>query len=413
MNRKKHDKDKLLFICSLFIAPILGSFFIIVMNNYEKFNSIFKTATLLLLIISLIVLILSFSNLAIQNRLFNKNKMFTKSFLVILFLIYVTGIGTVVNYVYYNENFKSWLITTSAASLNHKDLADSIYSKYTVTDVLESNDEVVEDEVIDFSVQYSTTHYANKYEEELFEDYGDKPYKIVKITGQTYYSGSDYVGYIALIKDPSHIRLAKSSGAGTFEGSYGETLATIAKKNKALLAINAGGFYDPEWNSNGGIPHGDVFIDGELDSSYSRANFGGGIIGFDKDNKLILKRMSTEEAMALGIQNAVDWGPYLIIDGVNQYRNSTPTWECARTAIGQRADGSVLFLVIDGLQEHSKGASYKDVADIMERFGAINAANLDGGTSTSMVENGKYINSPWNGTRPTFRWFPNAWIVVE
>ena len=63
-------------------------------------------------------------------------------------------------------------------------------------------------------------------------------------------------------------------------------------------------------------------------------------------------------------------------------------------------------------KKHSKGASYKDLASIFERYGVVNAANLDGGTSTSMVENGKYINSPWNGVKPTFRWFPNAWIVV-
>ncbi len=412
MSKKKHDKDKCLLICSLFISPILGSFFIIVLNNYEKFNSLFKTVILLSLLISLIVLVLSLTNMVVQNRVFNNNKMLSKTFLVFLFLIYVTGIGAVINHVYYNDDFKSWLIKSSSSSLNYKDLADSIYSKYTVDDVLESSN-TVEDDIIDFSVDYPTVHYANKYEKELFNLEEGELYKIVKITGTTIYSGSDYVGYIALIKDPSHIKLAKSSGAGTFEGSYGETLATIAKKNHALLAINAGGFYDPEWNSNGGIPHGDVFIDGNLDSSFARANFGGGIIGFDKDNKMVLKRMTTEQSIAAGIKNAVDWGPYLIIDGVNQFKNSTPSWECARTAIGQREDGSVLFLVIDGLQEHSKGASYKDVAVIMEKFGAVNAANLDGGTSTSMVENGKYINSPWNGSRPTFRWFPNAWIVVE
>ena len=122
--------------------------------------------------------------------------------------------------------------------------------------------------------------------------------------------------------------------------------------------------------------------------------------------------MSTDEAKAAGIRDAVDWGPFLIVDGVNLFKNNQTYWECGRTAIAQREDGIVLMLVIDGLQSHSKGASYKDLADILERYGAVNASNLDGGTSTSLVEKGKYVNSPWNGYYPTFRWLPNAWIVT-
>ena len=124
--------------------------------------------------------------------------------------------------------------------------------------------------------------------------------------------------------------------------------------------------------------------------------------------------MTGTEALEMGIRDAVDWGPYLIVDGVNQFGNvKRYTWTCGRAAIGQRADGIVLLLVIDGLQSHSKGASYADMAKIMEDYGAINAANLDGGTSTMMVENHKYVNSPWNGYVPTFRRLPNAWIVTE
>ena len=176
--------------------------------------------------------------------------------------------------------------------------------------------------------------------------------------------------------------------------------------------MNAGGFYDPFWNSNGGIPHGPVIINGVLDSDYERGLPEGGIVGFNKDNKLVLKRMTGEEAVAEGIRDAVDWGPYLIVDGVNQFQDVTwYTWTCGRTAIGQRADGVVLMLVIDGHQEHSQGASYADMAAIMQKYGAVNAANMDRGTSTSMTLDHNYINSPWNGYRPTWRWFPNAWIV--
>lgn len=412
MKKDKRDYNKIFLIVTLFLMPILVSFFIVILNNYEKFNSLFKSLFLVILISTFIVFVLSLSNMIKDNRLFNRNKYKSKALLAVLFVAFVLETGTFINFVYYNDDFKNWLITSSSSSIDHKGLADSIYSKYTINEVLE-NENSIEEELIDFTVEYNSKYYVNEYEKEIFDNKDGSIYKVIKISGTTSATGSPYVGYLTIVYDPSHIKLAKSEGAGTFEGAYGETLDTIAKKNNALVAINAGGFYDPNWNSNGGIPHGDVFINGVLDSSFARSDFGGGIIGFDKDNKLILKRMSTEEAIAANIRDAVDWGPYLIVNGVNQFKDSWSSWECGRTVIGQRRDGIVLLLVVDNLQEHSKGLSYKDAADIMEKYGAYNAANLDGGTSTMMVENGKYVNSPWNGTQPTYRWIPNAWIVVE
>lgn len=409
--KKRFDYSKILTILNLFLVPLLFSFLIIILNNYEKYNSFIKTIVVLSILISSVILIMSFTCLVKEKRVFNRNHLSKKVQLIMGVMLFTIEVFTIINYVYYNDSFKKWLIKTSYESINHKQIATSLYSDYIVKNVV-NEDKEYKEELINFDVDYDISLYANKYEEEILTRENDELYKIIKITGTTISSGSNYVGYIAVIYDPSHIKLAKSSGAGTFVGSYGETLATIAKKNNALVAINAGGFFDPNWNSNGGIPHGDVFINGILDSTFKRSDFGGGIIGFNNDNRLVLKRMTTEESINMGIRDAVDWGPYLIVDGVNQFENSNTSWECARTAIGQREDGIVLFLVIDGLQKHSKGASYKDLASIFERYGVVNAANLDGGTSTSMVENGKYINSPWNGVKPTFRWFPNAWIVV-
>ena len=410
--KKKIDTYKILFILNLFLVPILSSFFILIINNYEKYDSFFKALIIVLIFVCITILIVSVNKLNKQKRIFTTTHLFKKVGLVVMFLVFVFEIGFLVNFVYYDETFKDWLITSSAGSINHKDLAEKIYSKYTIDEVI-GEKENLEEDLINFNVDYDISLYANQYEKEILEREEGQLYKIIKISGNTSVSGAPYVGYIAVIYDPSHVKLAKSAGAGTDERAYGETLATIAKKNNALVAMNAGGFYDPNWNSNGGIPHGDVFIDGQLDTTYGRGGFGGGIIGFTKEDKLVLKRMTTEEAIEMGIRDAVDWGPFLIVDGVNRYSNDIEYWECGRSAIGQRADGIVLMVVIDNLQEHSKGMSYSDLANLFERYGAINAASLDGGTSTSMIEKGKFVNSPWNGYRATFRWLPNAWIVVE
>ena len=411
--KKRFDCYKFLTVFTLFLMPISISILIVMLNNYEKYDSISKTVILLLNVAFLTTFIYSFLKMIKQKRIINTNRLIIKFAVLVLFVTYVFEIGTMINFVYYNDNFKDWLITSSASTINHKGLATKIYSKYTVDSILDNKEEL-EPDLIDFSVDYDISLYANEYEKEILEREEGAIYKVIKISGNTTLTGSPYVGYLTVIYDPSHVKLAKSSGAGTTEEAFGERLDVIAKKNNALVAINAGGFHDPNWSSNGGIPHGDVFIDGELDTTFERATmFGGGIIGFDKDNKLVLRRMTTEQAIEAGIRDAVDWGPYLIVDGVNKYKGEYSSWEVGRTAIAQRADGIVLFLVIDNLQSHSKGVNYADEAAILEKYGAVTAANLDGGTSTAMVENGEYVNSPWNGSRPAFRRIPNAWIVVE
>ena len=411
----KFDTCKFFILFSLFAIPFLIALEVIIQNNSNKFHFWFKYSVLFFLILFLFLFFISIIHMIVKKRIFNKHNVVHKFGVLFVVISYVLEIFSVINLVYYNEDFKRWLISSSIGSIHYKHIATSIYDEDTINEVIDSSFVDISEDIIPFEdIFYDDEIYANKYEEEILEREEGTLYKIIKVSGTTIGASYHYEGYMAVIYDPSKVRLAKSSGAGTFDGAYGETLSTISRKNDAIIAMNAGGFYDPDWNSNGGIPHGDVFINGILDSTYVRGMGDGGIIGFDKNHQLILSNMSTEEAIERGIRDAVDWGPFLIVDGNNQFKNvDYYTWACARTAIGQRADGIVLMLVIDGLQDHSKGASYADMAYIMEKYGAINAANLDGGTSTSMTVNHSYINSPWNGYVKTYRWLPNAWVVVE
>ena len=406
---------KILFLLFIFIMPLLISVKIISLSNEnimskDLLNIINVSLCFGSLLLAILVVYFNIKKIKIMS--FRKSLAFTMFFIALSL-----ELGSLVKIVFYDKEFQDWLVKTSISSINYKELATSLYSEETIRRVIDEQTKKVDygKDVIDYDVDYKKKIlYKNKFDEDIAVHEEGEIYKIVKISGTTIGADYHYEGYMAIVYDPSKVKLAKSTGAGVEPGSYGETLATISKKNNALVAMNAGGFYDPYWNSNGGIPHGDVIIDGELTSSYTRGTEDGGLVAFDNDNKLILKRMTGEEALEMGVRDAVDWGPYLIVDGVNQFGNvKRYTWACGRTAIGQRADGIVLLLVIDGLQAHSKGASYADMAKIMEDYGAINAANMDGGTSTMMTENHKYINSPWNGYVPTFRRLPNAWIVTE
>ena len=162
-----------------------------------------------------------------------------------------------------------------------------------------------------------------------------------------------------------------------------------------------GGFYDPGNNSTGGMPTGVTISNGKVitDNNYSSYTQSGGIIGITNDNKLVLiKGATAQKALNMNVRDGVSWGPFLIVNGKKSFIKGNGGWGyAARTAIGQRSDGIILLLVINSNSSRTKGADMVDLTDIMDKYGAINAANLDGGTSTVMVlpnkESLKYISS--------------------
>ncbi len=202
-----------------------------------------------------------------------------------------------------------------------------------------------------------------------------------------YVYGDTYNAYVMLIRDPSAVYMSTSSDS--FSTSIpGERIHNQIVKEGALAAINAGAFFDNGTSSSvvGSVPEGLVIADGKVVWNSGKAPEEG-FVGFNKDNIMVVaKSMTGDKAMELGIRDGCCFGPVLIMDGtVNEEAyNSNSGWN-PRTAIGQRADGTVIFLCIDGRQAGSLGGSYADIIDIMVEFGAVNACNLDGGSSTVML----------------------------
>ena len=334
---------------------------------------------------------------------------FAKILLVVLILALI-GIMSLLFLLYGPwSGFRDWLITTAMSSMRHQYLATWFYDDKTIQECLNKNKVVevsgVTDEntieIVDYDKKEEVV-YANEYERQILEkDENNNDYKIIKIDG-----GNDYEGYMAVIYDPSRIEVATSS----YIGRSGEYLTDISKKNNALVAINGGGFIDENNKGSGATPLGITMSKGKLLS-----NSGGtfGLIGFNNENKLLLGKITSTQAKQRGIRDCVSFGPYLILNGEKSQIYGNGGWgKAPRTAIGQRADGIVLFLVLDGNRTLGKGATIKDMIEIFERYGAINASNLDGGTSTSMTVKGKTVNNPTNlsggnGTRP----IPTAFIL--
>lgn len=107
----------------------------------------------------------------------------------------------------------------------------------------------------------------------------------------------------------------------------------------------------------------------------------------------------------------ITFGPPLIVDGKKMITEGDGGWGVGpRTAIGQKKDGTVLFLVIDGRQPgYSIGATLRDVQDILFEKGCYIAANLDGGSSSTLYLNGKVVNKPADLLGE--RMIPTAFIV--
>ena len=139
------------------------------------------------------------------------------------------------------------------------------------------------------------------------------------------------------------------------------------------------------------------------------------MIGFTKDHKMWLTDMSPEEAIANGMEEAVEFGPNLIVNGKVSTIHGDGGWGTApRSIIAQRKDGVVLFLIIEGrLPGYSIGATMSEAIEILSRYKAYNAANLDGGASSTMSVEGKLWNRPSAGGEYGGRTVSNAWIITN
>lgn len=230
----------------------------------------------------------------------------------------------------------------------------------------------------------------------------DKDLKLEKI------ESSRYVGYVLEIPDPRRIQVATAANIQ----EKGDTTSNIAKMNGAVAAINGGGFHDPNGTGTGRLPYGFILHDGEYiigkDVGLSESV---DFIGFSKSGNLIAGNYDKTELADMKAMEGITFGPPLIVDGKKMITDGDGGWGVGpRTAIGQRKDGTVLFVVIDGRQPgYSIGATLRDVQDVLYEKGAYIAANLDGGSSSTLYLNGKVVNKPADLLGE--RMIPTAFIV--
>ena len=238
-------------------------------------------------------------------------------------------------------------------------------------------------------------------------------------------SGNNYEGTMMVINDPSKISLATTYPWG----EYGKELDKLVTESGAIAGINGGLYYSDA--NKGGRPLGVTVSNGEIEDMSLGAT-GLHLIGFDNENILRIidiSNMNRSEIENLieteGIRDAVSFQEEasdannhfvkLIINGEKRELNGMGSGANPRTAIGQREDGSVLFLVTDGRGKNGHlGATAADLIEVMDEYGAVNAANIDGGSSSTMYYNGKYLMTSVTFYYSNSSWrLPTAFVVKE
>ena len=324
-----------------------------------------------------------------MKKIKNKKKKIYKSTILFIILDILAICGFIMMYGPWDD-IRNFYVNTAMKTKDHKYLAKIFYSEEKINEIMSSNyfiaitEEVeLDDIIIDTSPKDS---YDNKYDEEILtRDEGNEDYKIINI------KVGISKGYLIAIYDPTKVSLIRSQKFNA--GTYGEQVTAMCKRYGGLVCINGGGFKDDGRGSD--IPLGYVIDNEEIvwplkDHDTQRGN----IIGFNNEGKLLLLAEATgNEALESGMVDGLEFGPFLIVNGKPLEIVGDPWGRSPRVAIAQRRDGVVLFLVIDG-ENYIDGASLSDMIEVLQKYGAYNAANLDGGHSSSLSVGGKLYNNP-------------------
>ena len=290
------------------------------------------------------------------------------------------------------NNAKSTYVGAAMTSMTHQYLATWFLSEEKINKILGNNSTEATDETTNAS-----EINIPKVKDDTIEFYelADNP---------------KFTGYYLVVKDPTRVKV----GHTTKLNEEGQTTSQIAENYNAVAAVNGGAFVDQsstsQWTGNGGIPSGIVMSGGEVVHNDLGEGNKTELLAIDKQGVMIVGKYSIDDLKERKIQEALSFGPTLVVNGKMTPMSGDGGWGIApRTAIGQRHDGAIILLVIDGRGVGSLGATLKETQEIMYQLGAVNAMNLDGGKSTTLYYDGEVRNTPSNSMGE--RAIPTAIIV--
>ena len=321
-----------------------------------------------------------------KNKKSKVRRIISFIFKVILVLILLGVVGI---YLFFKtplfQKYKELWVVTAMSTMRHQYLATWFLSQEEIDEIMKK-------------LEVQNNEDSNS-DDIVIQEHEEEQMRVERITGKS------YVGFVMIVPDASKVKMVDSR-----KNSMGTKLTDIVKKHDAIGGINAGGFTDLDGKGMGHQLCRPTIINQKL--LYGSKGVRYSLIGIDQEGKLVLGKYTYQEAINSGIVSAIEFGPYLIVNGKNQITNSTAGGIHPRTAIGQRKDGTFIFVVIDGRQPgYSLGTNLLELQNIFNRYDAYNAANLDGGSSSTMCYEGKLVNK--TSSPADQRYLPNAFIVEK
>ncbi|WP_248927425.1 phosphodiester glycosidase family protein [Paenibacillus hamazuiensis] len=220
-------------------------------------------------------------------------------------------------------------------------------------------------------------------------------------------SGPFWKGKKMYVYDPTTIKIMTPSKPGE-----GEKISSMVQRTGAVAGVNAGGFVDPDGLGNGFAPIGPIIAGGDVIYTDQDGSVPQHTVGFTKEGTLVIGKYDIFQLRELGVSEAAMFYPRVIANGKPLITSGDGGWgRGPRTAVGQKADGTVIFVVVDGRQAHSVGATLKEIQDLLLEEGCINAGFLDGGASSELVVNGDVVTKP--SSRYGERRLPSAFLVYD
>ena len=201
------------------------------------------------------------------------------------------------------------------------------------------------------------------------------------------YDSDIYVADIT-VSDASALKTALANN--TYGRNITDTTSDMADENNAVLAIN-GDYYGAR-QSGYVIRNGKLYrnTSGDRDTLVIQKN---GAFKFVAESET-----SAEQLLQAGALQVFSFGPVLLNNSeISVGENEEVGMAMAsnpRTAVGYLGNNHYVFVVSDGRTSESAGLSLYELASFMKEIGVVDAYNLDGGGSSTMVFKGEIINNP-------------------
>ncbi|UHA72360.1 phosphodiester glycosidase family protein [Paenibacillus sp. 481] len=206
-----------------------------------------------------------------------------------------------------------------------------------------------------------------------------------------------YSGYAMKVKlkDPKAMRMTLG------HDSYGssETTLQAVRRYGAVAGINAGGYADGRGKR---FPLGTTVMNGNYVNSFEPSHKDLTFVGLNNTGKLIGGEFHSQSQLdRLDPKFGATFVPALLDNGVKlpiPDKWKTKPHRAPRTVIGNYKDDQLLIIVADGYNENgSSGATLEELQAKLINLGVKDAYNLDGGGSSSLIFNGRVVNSPSDG----------------